>query len=164
MMENNINEIAFLKRCIKENGEYNNSKKIIKETKTIYKNKINYYNVLLSLNINLTKYIYKNYEKIIQNEFKRFLKQNNIYEDFFKYVDYNFVCKEAFYLFPQCERYNNKKDTLFKNINYPHVFVRDAFSWGKTKQGYEFWREIHAKWQSTYYEIEKSIINGTYNK
>ncbi len=73
--------------------------------------------------------------------FIRFLKQNNIYYLFSHNLHNN---KKT----PKNKIYKNIKLYDYKNINdlVPMNFFVNAFIWEDTKEGHDFWLNLHIKW------------------
>ena len=71
-----------------------------------------------------------------KQQFIRFLKQNNVYEQYI----YNFNNGKYYR-----ERFFNGK-TPFLSEDSPYGYITNAFSWGFTKEGTNFWLMITTKW------------------
>lgn len=67
--------------------------------------------------------------------FKKFLRDNGIYEKYCRNFDV---------------KYNN--GTKIKNIK---DFIYNAFLWGNTSDGYEYWLFMDERWQSFVFENSK---------
>jgi len=93
----------------------------------------------------------------ILKEFFKFLKENNAYIQYRINICYefgshhrkniNFFYGIQTYIIPLETRKNIISEIVAKNlINY-------AFAWSETEQQYEYWRELHTKWN--YYIDDK---------
>ncbi len=63
-------------------------------------------------------------------EFFKFLKENNALE---KYLS----------------NFDAVKPSTFFKISAPRSYIALAFAWSSTKEGWDFWSNLHTKWCST---------------
>lgn len=87
---------------------------------------------------------YRTHHKYLFKTFIYFLKENNIYDRYAKYVvtpiarsyrdNYEFLSPDPIEFIKDC--IHNKGDGL----------IMRAFSWGHTQEGFEYWNNIHVKW------------------
>lgn len=73
-------------------------------------------------------------------EFVRFLKERCAFTTYVRYVNESY----GYYRF--FERYVNTANANAKAIG--RGLIINAFSWNKTKEGHEFWFNLHNEWSS----------------
>lgn len=78
----------------------------------------------------------------ILEEFFRFLKDKDVFENYVEYVS-----KEEYFAHSFNIRRNDFKtiNEFFKNVDYTDL-VLHAFIWRRTREGHEFWENIHREW------------------
>jgi len=89
---------------------------------------------------------YRTRHKYLFKTFINFLKENNIYDRYAKYVvtpmarnyrtNHTFLSQCPIEFITDC--IHNNGDSL----------VMCAFSWGHTAEGFEYWNNIHVKWEN----------------
>ena len=77
--------------------------------------------------------------------FYRFLKINNIYNLFF----YNIQNRK----YESSWQYNIEDIKTYK----AYYLISNAFSWGETKERYDFWYDINAKWREIILFLSKKL-------
>jgi hypothetical protein len=105
-------------------------------------------------------YLYKHNKNNFINFFENFLKQENIKEKFFNYANFEFIERTARYIKDSTgfKKYNDKKNLIYNNLT-PLAFIMNAFQWDDTKEGQNYWTNIHYKWVNS---LKKYIIKGNY--
>ena len=80
---------------------------------------------------------------LMQKSFIRYFKDNDLYERYMFYFNNRNFSNENFFKF-------SKKETFIMFSNNVHIedFVRKAFSWRETKEGYSFWLGISQNWKN----------------
>ena len=73
--------------------------------------------------------------------FIRFLKENNCYKQYVRNYDNNFNLDSGFIYNCLNELYDDRLP------NEDNEFT-DAFSWGNTYEGFEYWDDMDDKWRS----------------
>lgn len=66
------------------------------------------------------------------NNFVRFLKENNVYDEYMENSDLNTNFIGDF--------------IRYFTVNHPKLYIMNAFGWMGTKQGADFWEKLHSKW------------------
>ena len=78
--------------------------------------------------------------------FLRFLKENNAYEQFL----YNFekIKSKAWREYWRKNPSIVSNYSVFSFLNEKEIedWIMDAFPWASTKEGSNFWRDLHKKW------------------
>lgn len=74
----------------------------------------------------------------LKEVFIKFLKDNNCYHEF---------------CFNIRQEYNIGIETVFNYFSH-YNWIRFAFSWGRSEQGYEYWDKINDKWIDLLEDLE----------
>lgn len=82
-----------------------------------------------------------------------YLKQNKIYDTFFHEI----TTDKSWFFRKKIIRYSSYTpydfiNMIIKNNDIRMIFV-NAFNWGNSDKGYDFWLDVHNKW----YDIIKDI-------
>lgn len=88
-------------------------------------------------------------KEFLEEQFKLFLKENNISFNYYKILNLNSWC--------------HKQYTDLLNNTYYSTMIVGAFTWINTHEGFNYWQSIHYKWADVY----KNILKGQklyYNK
>ena len=152
-MEHTIRNNPFFKlaqRCAKDYNIYPLFKRRVKgyiKAHGIIAFKIDVLSIHIfnSLNIyvtTLSEYVYYQNKELFLTTFEQFLKTNNIYENYYKYLNKN---------------KGNKADRFF-NIYTPRLFIGAAFSWGTTEEKSIFWDDLNDKWNRIQMNMTKELI------
>lgn len=89
-------------------------------------------------------------KEFLEEQFKLFLKENNISFNYYKTLNLNEW------------GYRNRYIELLNNTYYSTMII-SAFTWVNTHEGFRYWEFIHNKWVNVY----KNILKGErlyYNK
>ena len=81
-------------------------------------------------------------KKFLEEQFKLFLKENNISFEYYKNLNSNYT--ETF-----------KEYTNLLNENYYRLLIVKVFPWSCTREGFSYWESIHCKWMDVYKDILK---------
>ena len=84
------------------------------------------------------------FQLTIKNKFKTFLKKENCTKEFF-YNFYNSPWRSECGKKENFQNYFNKHTKKYLKRNALSIFS-DAFKWSRTKEGHNYWDELHDKW------------------
>jgi hypothetical protein len=88
----------------------------------------------------------------IHEEFKKFLRDQNVYEDFEEEIKPKFATVDDYLR------------SLPRAVTFPGCFIDDAFSWWHSKtqkpdKAYSFWASIHWRWKTLLNSKPKTALN-----
>ena len=91
-------------------------------------------------------------KEFLEEQFKLFLKENNISFNYYKTLNSN------------AYKYYRKYTDLLNDAYY-NIMIAGAFSWVYTHEGFRYWESIHYKWAKVCGDIlkGKELYYNLYN-